>query len=95
MNPTMAKPPNVKVVATRLFYSGNTKAFVSVQIGSLTIHDFRIVQQPNQRAYVAAPQTEYLTADNEKRFKPMLSYPDSWKEAIEKRVLAAYDEAIS
>ena len=36
--------------------SGNLKAFADVKIGSLVVKGFRIVQQPDQAAWVSVPQ---------------------------------------
>ena len=87
------KPPRVRIDSVRLLPEGNLKAFVSVQIGPLIIADFRVIQQPAQSAYVAPPQAEYSRADGTRGFKPLLSYPDSWKAAINEAVFIAYDAA--
>lgn len=74
--------------------SGNLKAFVSIRIGPLTMHDWRIIQQPNQRAYVSPPQVEFQGADGRKRFKPLLECPQ-WKDEIQNAVLAAWENELS
>lgn len=75
--------------------NGNLKAFVSIRIGPLLMHDWRVIQQPNQRAYVSPPQAEFTGADGRKRFKPLLECPPEWKDEIQIAVLAACEEVIA
>lgn len=87
------KIPVVAVEEIRKMDRGNLKAFVTVRIGPLTVRDFRIVQQPGQRAYVSAPQAEY-EMNGQRRYKPLLEYPQEWKEAIQSAVLQAWEGAL-
>lgn len=88
---TTSKKPTVKVVSVRMVSNrGNLRALASVQIGPLQIHDFRVIQQEGQRAYVSAPQLEWKDGQGRSQYKPLLSYPESWKDAISEAVLIAY-----
>jgi len=89
--PETTRVPTVHVVEVRPIHNGNLKGFASIRIGPLTVRDFRIIQQPNQRAYVSAPQQEYFDADGRKKFKPLLDYPDTWRDAIKNAVLEAWE----
>ena len=41
---------DIEVLALRpLPHAGNLKAFASVRVGDVIVHDCRVVQQPNQR----------------------------------------------
>jgi len=69
--------------------AGTLRAFASIQVGKLIMHDFRVVQQDGQRAYVQPPQAEY-SRDGKRQFKPLLSYPPEWKEQIEAAIIEAW-----
>ena len=85
------KTPVIHVFPLRPIRQGNLRAFASIKIGPLVIHDFRIIQQSGQRAYVAAPQIEYEQF-GKRKFKPLLGYPDEWRDAINSAVLAAWEK---
>jgi DNA-binding cell septation regulator SpoVG len=40
----------------RLTGEGNLRAFANVRLGCIIIHGVRVIQQPNQRPWVALPQ---------------------------------------
>jgi len=72
--------------------SGNLKAFVSVNIGGkLTIHSCRIIQQPNQEAWVSLPQREWVDKDGNKHYAPLIEVPDKVKSAIQEAVLDTWE----
>ena len=73
----------------RLDGKGNLKAFAALQLGeTMIIEGCRIIQQPGQRAYVAFPQNE---ANG--KFYPIVTAVDKrFKEAVEAKVLAAWEE---
>jgi hypothetical protein len=71
---------------------GNVKAFATIKIGPLIINDFKVVQQPGYRSYVASPQTSYVNKHTGKIvYKNLLVYPDDWKEQINTAVMGAYN----
>ena len=82
-----AKLPKIRVVALRTLPDGNVRAFVSVKIGPIVLHGFKVVQQPGQRAYVSLPQVEYNDASGKRRFSPLLELPDTWKNALQVAIL--------
>lgn len=69
---------------------GNLKAFAEIQLGeTMIISGCRIIQQPGQRAYVAFPQNE-----SGGKYYPVVTAVDKrFKEAVEQKVLAAWEEA--
>ena len=77
----------------RLDGSGNLKAFASVNIeGKLTIHSCRIIQQPNQQAWVSLPQREWKDKDGNRHYAPLIEVPDKVKNAIQEAVLRTWEE---
>lgn len=85
-----AKLPRIEVVGLKTLPSGNLKAFASIKIGPLTLHDFRIVQQPGQRAYVSVPQRSYQDTTSKTKYSPACEMPPEWKDAITSAVLQAW-----
>lgn len=80
----------VTVVSIRPIDKGNLRAFAEIQLGeTMIISGCRIIQQPGQRAYVAFPQNE-----SNGKFYPVVSAVDKrFKEAVEQKVLAAWESA--
>ena len=79
----------VEILAVRpLTNAGNFRAFASVRIGEVMIHDFRIVQQPGQRAWVSPPQREY-EKDGQKKYAAIVELSDALKREVSRVVLAA------
>jgi DNA-binding cell septation regulator SpoVG len=76
-------PAEIKVVAVRpLNKDGSLKAFVSVQLGAITIHDFRVIQQEGKKAWVAMPQKEVPQPDGTKKYHPIIELSDALKEKV-------------
>ena len=66
---------------------GNLKAFATVVVRGITIHDLRIVQQPNQEAWVSPPQKEWKDPQGNRKFSPIVQLDDELKRAIQDEVL--------
>ena len=81
----------IEVVALRpLVDNGNLKAFVSVRLGGVTIHDCRIVQQPGQAAWVSMPQREYADKQGQKKYSAIVELSDSLKSSVAEIILAEW-----
>lgn len=68
---------------------GNLKAFVTIRISECTIRDCRIIQQPEQQAWVSPPQREY-TKDGVRKFFPVVEFAGELKEAVSRAILTAW-----
>jgi DNA-binding cell septation regulator SpoVG len=92
-NTEAPKPPRVEVTNIRAVPggTGNLRAYASVKIGPLVIHDCRLIQQNGQRAWVSPPQSSWKTSSGETKYKPLIEWPDHWKDAIRDAVLAGYE----
>ena len=71
---------------------GNLRGFADIRGGDLVIKDLRIIQQPNQRAWVSAPQREWLTPDGQRHYAPLVEFGPALKVVIESAVLQAWRE---
>jgi DNA-binding cell septation regulator SpoVG len=81
----------VKIVALKPFpKAGNLRAFVSVRLGSVVVHDLRIVQQPGQKAWVSLPQKEYQQ-DGQKKYSAIVELSESLKREVSRLVLAEWE----
>jgi len=86
----------VKVLEIRILKDGRPlKAYVSVQVGDWIIHDWRIVQQQGQRAWVTVPQTSWKDADGKVKYRALLSIPGELKQRIEVAILSAWEKELS
>ena len=67
--------------------SGSLQATASVRIGgALTLHDFRVIQQPGQEPWVSVPQREY-SKNGERRWTPIVELKDGLMEAVSAAIL--------
>ncbi len=92
--------PEITTLRLTPIPKGNGRAFVSLRFGhgedALTIDGFKIVQEPGKRAWVAAPSQERQRVDPHTgemvtKWYPVVTIPDSWKQAVEAAALAAWE----
>jgi len=85
---------NVEVIEIRLLSNGRSlKAFVDVQVGDWIIHDFRIIKQAGQRAFVSPPQVSWKDPESGQiKYKGILTIPPEQKQRIDTEILHAYQE---
>jgi len=72
--------------------AGNLKGFATIKMDPLTIADSR-GQQPNQRAYVSAPQLEYYDADGRREIQAVVSIRHRGSDGYQ-AILEAWDSAV-
>lgn len=83
----------IKILEIRQIDNGNLKAFVKLKIGEIVFHDFRIIKQPNQRAWVSAPISTWVDETGKTRYKTIVEFPQELKREISEAVLNAYYES--
>lgn len=82
----------IEVLAIKpLQTAGNLRAFASIRIAGITVHDCRVVQQPGQRPWVSLPQREYVK-DGQKKYSAIVELSDSLKREAERAILAAWEQ---
>ena len=83
---------SIKVVTIRKMNDGRPlKAFVDIQVGGWVIHDFRIIKQNAQRAFVSPPQVSWKDPESgEIKYKGILTIPPEQKQMIDTAILHAY-----
>lgn len=87
------KAPPFEVVDLRLTdNAGSLRAYATVRIGPLLVHDFRIIQQAGQAVWVSVPQKVWNTPQGERKFSPLLELPADWKQPLADAVIAAWRE---
>lgn len=78
----------------RFVDKGNLKALADVKVGkSLKIFGIRVIQQPNQRAYVSPPQRQWQDKDGKTRYAPMLELSGELKDEVEAAVLLEWTKS--
>jgi DNA-binding cell septation regulator SpoVG len=84
---------NIKVVEMKSMNGDRPlKAFATVQINDWVIYDWRIIQQPGQRAWVSVPQVSWKDNDGKVKYKALLSIPGELKQRIEVAILSAWEK---
>jgi DNA-binding cell septation regulator SpoVG len=82
---------SIEVLAIKpLAKGGNLKAFASVRLGGVVIHDCRVIQQPGQRPWVSLPQREY-EQDGQKKYSVIVELNESLKREVSRLVLAEWE----
>jgi len=84
----------IKIIQIRLLNDGRSlKAFVDVQIGDWIIHDFRVIKQDSQRAFVSPPQVSWKDPETGQiKFKGILTIPSEQKQRIDVEILSAFQK---
>jgi len=87
----MGKTVEIKVVEMKVLDGEKPlKAYASIQLGNWIIHDWRIIQQPGQRAWVSVPQSSYKGKDGKARYRNLITIPGEWRQRIEEEILKAW-----
>jgi len=69
------------------------KAFCDVKVNDWLVHDFRIVKQDGQRAFVSPPQVSWKDPETgEIKYKGILTIPSEQKQRIEAEILSAFQK---
>ena len=93
--PQQKKAPAFEAGPVRLVENaGSLRAYVSVKIGPLVVHDFRVIKQPEQDAWVSVPQKSWNTPQGERKFSPLLELPPDWKQPLTNAVIAAWQDEL-
>jgi DNA-binding cell septation regulator SpoVG len=78
----------IEVLEVRPVTAGNVRAFCKVRLGAVVIHGCKVVQQPNQRAWVALPQQQ---SKDGKWFPVVEITSESLLERVRAAVLEAWE----
>ena len=86
MPPYERKP--IEVLDIRPVNQKALQAYVILRVGGITIHDMRIIQQPDQKAWVGAPQQVYEKKGSDKKhYKSFVEFTDSLKQRVDTIIL--------
>jgi DNA-binding cell septation regulator SpoVG len=87
MGSDTTRPPTVEVVTFKPVQTASTvKAYASVRLGGVIIHDFKVIQQPGQKPWVASPQREY-TVNGKRHYAAIVELSEALKERVTALVL--------
>lgn len=83
----------IKIIILKIkkITSSNLRALVDIQLGNIIINGCRVVQQPNQKPWVAFPQQQ--SSSDSKWYSVIQCTDPSLDKAIKEQILAAYQEA--
>jgi DNA-binding cell septation regulator SpoVG len=80
----------IGVIASRHINKGTVRAITDVGLGlSLTLREFKVIQQPGQRAWVSPPSQEWQGTDGKRRFTPLIELTGSLRKRVEQAILEA------
>jgi DNA-binding cell septation regulator SpoVG len=75
----------------KLENAGNIRAFLSLRIGGITVHEAKIVQQAGQRPWLAMPDRQWTAADGKVRYTAVVELSPSLKQRVSDAVLAGWE----
>ena len=84
----------INIVELRIL-NGNKplKAFADVKVGDWIIHDFRVIKQNGQRAFVSPPQVSWKDPQTKEiKYKGILTIPPEQKQRIDVEILSAFQK---
>ena len=83
---------NIEILEIRFLPGDRSlRAFCDVKIGDWIVHDFRILKQNGQRAFVSPPQVSWKDpGTGEIKYKGILTIPPEQKQRIDTEILHAY-----
>ncbi len=68
------------------------KAFFSVDFDKFVIHNFKIMQQQNQRAWVSPPDEKFTDKDGKVKYKKLVDVEKAYLSKIEEMAVAIYNK---
>ena len=75
--------------------SGILRAYASIKIGPLSLHQVRLNKQPGGKWSVSPPQREYMSAANRLILSPLAEWPAEWEGPILQAVKQAFMDKTS
>jgi hypothetical protein len=75
----------------RVENAGSVRAFISLRIGGITIHGCKIVQQPDQKPWLAMPDWQWTETDGKTRYSAVVELTPSLKQRVSNAVLAGWE----
>jgi DNA-binding cell septation regulator SpoVG len=91
--PQATEPRNVHIEVLSikpLANEGPLRAFASVRLGGVLIHDCRIIQQSGRHPWVSLPQRQYLH-DGQKKYAAVVEVSEPRQRDVSWVVLAAWE----
>jgi DNA-binding cell septation regulator SpoVG len=89
--PTELRNAHIEIISVKsIAGDGPLRAFASIRLDGVIIHDCRIIQQAGQRPWVSLPQREY-THDGQKKYAAVVELSEPLKRELTRTVLAAWE----
>ena len=83
-----------QVIAIRHIDKGTVRAIADVGLGpSLTLKEFKVIQQTGQRAWVSPPSREWQSTDGKRHFTLLVELTGSLRKRVEQAVLEAWERS--
>lgn len=85
---------DIQVLEVRLLPGDRPlKAFCDVKVNDWIIHDFRVIKQNGQRAFISPPQVSWKDPEiGEIKYKGILTIPPEQKQRIDVEILSAFQK---
>jgi DNA-binding cell septation regulator SpoVG len=90
----MSRTYNIELQELKLLdNAGSLRALACVKIDDIEIHQFRVVQQDGQDAWVSVPQASWIDSETgEKRYKNLVEMPSDLHYKVKKEIMNAYQK---
>ena len=84
----------IQIVELRLLPGDRPlRAFVDIKVNDWIIHDFRVLKQNGQKAFVSPPQASWKDPETGAiKYKGILTIPPEQKQRIDVEILSAFQK---
>jgi DNA-binding cell septation regulator SpoVG len=84
----------IGVIASRHINKGTIRAIADIGLGaSLTLKEFKVIQQLGQRAWASPPSREWQGTDGKRRFTSLVELTGFLKSQVEQAILEAWERS--
>jgi DNA-binding cell septation regulator SpoVG len=83
--------PAIRVIGMRLLTDGKPlKAFADIQLNTIVLRDFRVMQANGGKPYIKVPFTTYKDKAGNLRFRQIIELPDEVRGQVDTLILSAF-----
>lgn len=83
---------NITIINLRMCQAlGNLKAIVDFRLNDSEFYSWRIIQQPEQSAWVSPPQEAWTDDTGKKKYKPLIKFNPLLMKTLSNKLLDYYE----
>jgi hypothetical protein len=84
---------NIKLIKTNGDKKSNLHATIDFRLNDSEFYSWRIIQQPNQHAFVSPPQESWLDGDT-RMYKPLIKLKPNLMKSVSDKLIEEYQKEL-